>query len=159
MAVSFEITDRLASRFWAKVDRLGPDECWRWTGGSRGVGYGAIKIERRAYDAHRVAYLITKGEVPVGRLVMHTCDNRACCNPAHLCVGTHRDNSIDAIQKGRIVNPHRIRTVPLTDEQMRELFEKFSRGVGKLQLAREYRVPVTSMYRVLKKAEKLVGCK
>jgi hypothetical protein len=94
-----------AERFWAHVDRSGgPDACWPYSGGSTPGGYGIFSLGSRsagARGAHRVAYELTSGPIPEGRLVCHRCDNPPCCNPAHLFVGTYADNNRDAIAKGR----------------------------------------------------------
>lgn len=101
----------LAERFWGRVDRSGgPDACWEWTKGRHRQGYGKIKVDRRHLFAHRVAWELTHGTIPDGLLVLHKCDNPPCCNPAHLFLGTHQDNSDDMIAKGRkppSTPPHR----------------------------------------------------
>jgi hypothetical protein len=97
---------QLADRFWAKVDRRDPDECWPWLGGQDGHGYGAfwIRVARgrrngRMEKAHRTAYFLTHGEWPVEG--MHSCDYGLCCNPAHIQNGTHAENLADMRAKGR----------------------------------------------------------
>lgn len=95
-----------AARFWARVDRRAPDECWLWLGAGRLGAYGGATIgaiRRGPLAAHRIAYALTHGEVPAGMSVCHACDNPLCCNPAHLWLGDHRDNVCDMVAKGRHV--------------------------------------------------------
>lgn len=94
----------LAQRLWAKVDTDGPvpaanpdlGKCWQWTGSRDTDGYGHIATKRNgkhyADSAQRVAWEVTNGEIPEGMKVDHRCHNRACVNPSHLRVVTHKQN-------------------------------------------------------------------
>lgn len=89
-------------RFWSKVIVAGPDECWEWVGRRHKFGYGVFRLKDHPYRAHRIALMLkTQAIIPVGLLSLHSCDNRACCNPKHLRAGTGYDNMMDAITRKR----------------------------------------------------------
>ena len=97
--------------FWAKVEVLGPEECWPWTGQKDRQGYGVTSWNRKNNKAHRLAYQLHygvtlrrvphTGKVGDAVLVLHRCDNPSCCNPEHLWLGSFLDNNRDCISKGR----------------------------------------------------------
>lgn len=98
----------LAERLWAKVDKtpgLGPNgDCWEWRGYVHPTGYGQIAIGNTKgsnTNTNRAAYMVAKGEITDGLWVLHACDNRLCCNPDHLWLGTPKENTQDMIAKGR----------------------------------------------------------
>lgn len=90
-------------RFWAKVLKGGPDECWPWTGARNPHGYGKLKIKRTrmVITAPRFAFAVHFDVDPGEQCVLHRCDNRACCNPNHLFLGSQLDNLADMRAKGR----------------------------------------------------------
>lgn len=89
--------------FWARVER--GDGCWEWQGSRNSHGYGRVAgvgTPGRLVLTHRIAWELTNGPVPEGLYVLHHCDNPPCVRPDHLFIGTLKDNSQDAAQKGRL---------------------------------------------------------
>lgn len=97
-------------RFWRHVEKRGEDECWLWrgAGAASGPGYGRFRPGPRdvpMIGAHVFSWRIANcRDVPTGHFILHSCDNPSCVNPSHLCLGTPRDNTQDAMRKGRMKN-------------------------------------------------------
>ncbi len=101
----------LEQRFWEKVDKREPTDCWEWTATRTPAGYGHFRLgsltdgTRRKEMSHRLAYVLSTGaEIPKGAVIMHACDNPPCCNPAHLSVGTYAENGKAAYDRKRRVS-------------------------------------------------------
>lgn len=89
-------------RFCSRVKVGGPDECWVWTGSLKGTAYGWFKLWGRPMPPSRAAYSLSVGSIPSRHEhVCHACDNPPCCNPAHLWLGSAKDNIADMDKKGR----------------------------------------------------------
>jgi hypothetical protein len=128
------LSDKDIERFWLRVDQSGgPDACWPWTGRLSNKGYGDLSFGRGNVRGHRVAFFVAHGRWPQP-FACHSCDNRSCCNPAHIFEGTHRDNMIDMHRKGRgrsKLDVHRVKEIRL----------RYSDGgVTQAELAAEYGV-------------------
>ena len=116
---------KVEKRFWSNVDKNGPKhpvlktKCWEWTRPLRGR-YGRIKVKYKTVPAHRLSWEIHFGPIEQGVLVCHHCDNTKCIRPEHLFLGTNKDNTQDAVRKGRMSSGdrHFSRTQP----------EKLARG-------------------------------
>lgn len=90
------------ARFWRGVRKAGTQECWEWSGRRNSKGYGQFRYRGRAVTASRVAWsLKNDAPFPANKLACHSCDNPPCCNPDHIWPGTARENSLDAVKKGR----------------------------------------------------------
>lgn len=83
---------RLVERFWVKVTRAGDDECWLWTGGTAGRGYGTFRVGSKMAYAHRISYDLAFGPIADGLDIDHLCGTPPCVNPRHLEAVTHREN-------------------------------------------------------------------
>lgn len=92
--------------------------CWIWPGWTDRDGYGRAKLRGKTAIAHRVAYTLTHGTIPVGLEVLHRCDNPPCCNPAHLFLGTQQTNCTDAKAKDRHARGERNGGAKLTADQV-----------------------------------------
>jgi Pectobacterium phage endonuclease len=137
-----------AERFYSKVKRSA--DCFVWTGGTAGAGYGVFRLSRprRQEYAHRLA-LERKLARPLerGEMVRHTCDNPPCVNPDHLLVGDQTQNMADSITRGRFARGEdKPLTARLTAQDVREIRALIKvPGVTQSELARRYGVTRTSI--------------
>lgn len=144
---------KLDDRFWSKVDREAPGGCWLWKASKNNKGYGMFCVRSWGYQhkqlAHRLCYADQVCPIPKGALLLHSCDNPSCVNPAHLRVGSHRENVADMDQRGR-----RISNTPkgaencnaiLTDGQVIALRKDYISGATHAELAKRYGISVRSV--------------
>lgn len=97
------ISKPVHERFWAKVNKSGPNGCWIWTGYKINSGYGQIRDDnQRKTLVHRLSWEISVGPIPQGLNILHECDNRPCVNPDHLFVGTQSKNLLDAYSRTKL---------------------------------------------------------
>lgn len=143
LPLSERITEKDKTRLWSKVIKKGPDDCWLWTAFCQPDGHGLIRLfgkRGRNYRAHRVAYIITYGDVAPDIVVRHTCDTPACCNPAHLVLGTHADNVADRVARGRSASGASNGRAKLNWEIVETIREQLRNGMSATQLAKTYGV-------------------
>lgn len=94
-----ELSYRQKDRFWSLVHKT--EGCWLWCGQILDEGYGRVEIHGKNFQAHRISFFLTNGFDPGEQLVLHECDIRRCVKPDHLFLGTKKDNTQDAVAKGR----------------------------------------------------------
>jgi hypothetical protein len=88
------LSDDDIARFWAKVDRSDdPEVCWMWIGGTA-KGRGQFVAQETSHQAHRVAYALTYGAVPLSKVVLQSCQNRLCVNPTHLLLSRQISSNV-----------------------------------------------------------------
>ena len=139
-----EVRQRMPARFWDKV-MIKSDNCWEWQSTLAHNGYGRFYLAGKQVRAHRLAYELTHGPIPVGLQVCHTCDNRACCNPEHLFLGTPADNTQDMVFKNRAGS------VTLTPAQIREIRSKYEQGsITQGALAIKYGVDRSTIHLIVR---------
>lgn len=141
----------LEDRFWAKVDKRGPDECWSWLGASN-AGYGLISDGTGKHlRATRASIIIHYGSFDNSLVVCHKCDNPPCVNPDHLFLGTLKNNMQDmhsknrgyaklTIQQREEIARRYVRGTPHVPGNSRELAEEYGVSTSRIQgIVREYR--------------------
>lgn len=152
---AFMSAKNTAESFWHRVHKGDPTACWEWGGAKTSSGYGNLAWHGQQVQAHRVAYFLTHGGIGLAtgfrhegkaktyrRFVLHKCDNRSCCNPAHLFLGSMRANQLDAYQKGRKRQPKSDHTnAKLTPDQVRDIRRRYDNGLDlQVPLAKEFGV-------------------
>lgn len=134
--------------FWSRVNKDGsipahcPElgKCWEWTKSCTKQGYGRASYHGKGVRSHRLSWELTYGEIPYDLFVLHKCDNRKCCNPKHLFLGTPLDNVRDMMEKGRnaLLMGRLNGNSKLTNEQVDYIIKRYATGgVTQEQLAQE----------------------
>ena len=137
------------NRFWAKVDRRGPGECWTWKAKVSVWGYGRFWFDGKTVQAHRFAVATTGMAVPAHFDVLHSCDNKLCVNPNHLRIGTHQENMDDGVARGSFPFGERNHNAKMTETVALEIIRLGRAGVSMIEIADRVGVCRSSAYQVL----------
>ena len=124
----------LRERFESKYEAVTESGCWIWVAQTNAKGYGRLRNDGGSTYAHRISYQLYKGEVPGDMLVLHSCDNPTCVNPAHLRLGTNSDNMIDMYQRNRFPNQ------TLNTKTAKIIYNRCKEGAKQVDLAKEFKV-------------------
>lgn len=126
--------------------KLTESGCWEWQGATA-AGYGRLKINRKLESAHRLAFQLSNPVVDMRKLmVCHKCDNRRCCNPEHLFLGTSRDNMLDCKAKGRLNY-----AVKYDEKFIEPVKELLSQGLSRHEVSRRLGWQWGTLYRFEKR--------
>lgn len=136
-------------RFTSKVDSYGTLFCWKWMDGCDRHGYGMFRFKGLQVGVHRIAWVLyNQKDIPRNMHVCHICDNRKCCNPQHLVLGSPQDNSNDMKIKNRQYRDGR----KLSKVKVLEIRAIYDRGdISKTQLAKKYGVRLEAISNVVKR--------
>ncbi len=120
--------------------------CILWPGNVDKDGYGKTSRNGVSWPAHRIAYAehhgLARDDIR-GVSLLHTCDNRRCCNPHHLVEGTQADNMADMVAKSRQCKGSEVAGSKLTESEVRAIrtmYVRGSRDTGSRALARQFGV-------------------
>lgn len=131
-------------RFWSKVLVKAEDDCWPWLASTINKGYGQMQTGRTVVLSHRLSFELQGCPIEAST-ILHTCDNRLCCNPKHLKEGSAQDNTADMDIKGRGWWSNfydRIDKAAIIEE-----YE--AGGISQRQLAKKYGVSQTAIYKIV----------
>lgn len=145
--IDITFRDDLINTFMNHVERPDDTECWIWDAWHGSHGYGQFNIHKPRHVvvlAHRAAFMLFKGPIDHGKMILHSCHNRRCVNPEHLREGDGRDNAADTLTAGRAYSK-------ITPDQVREIRANYKSGdVGFGQLAKAYGVSVNCIRRIIR---------
>lgn len=148
--------DPVEIRFWNFVQKGAPNECWEWKGAKQQKGYGSYLFQGKGSKSSRVAWILTHGPIADGLHVLHNCpgkDNPACCNPAHLYLGTHLRNMLDIGLKGQrqSARGETVGSAKLTEAMVRDARRLYKTGGESIKgLARRFGVSQRAMQFILR---------
>lgn len=138
------MNNKLVQRLLARTNRDETTGCWVCTTGLSGNGYGQISVSNKMTTMHRASWLAHFGPIPAGELVLHRCNNKQCCNPEHLYLGSKSDNFRDAVTDG-------VAALKLNDLQVRLAVRLRKLGWPLREIAELYNVSISCVSRACRR--------
>lgn len=137
--------------FWSKVKKGEPHECWPWQGYLKpSNGHGLTSYKGLPMHASRKAWFLTHGLPPHGFIICHKCDNKVCCNPDHMYLGTLEDNALDQWEKPAFEDRGaRTRKTLLTEQQLATLWRMRRGGATLKHCAEHFSVHIATICRYI----------
>lgn len=137
-------------RFEEKIEMIPECGCWIWMG-TQGKSYGRFKLKSyHSLWSHRAAWIIYNGTIPEGLCVLHRCDTPLCVNPHHLFLGTHGDNVLDKMKKGRCPSGSNISNALLTEAKVAVIRQRLLDGERQISLAKAFGVARSTIHAISK---------
>lgn len=148
-----QIVRKLVSKktFELLVEKDNPNSCWLWLGGISAGGYGTYYIAGKSVYAHRLSYILYRGDISNNLWVLHSCDIPRCVNPSHLRLGTSADNVADMLKRDR--HSHRYgprytqRKVLFQDEELIKLL--YDQGLSQRDIAKRLDISQWTVWNIL----------
>lgn len=149
--------DRREELFWKKVNKNAPNGCWEYNNERCGKMHAPVTFKGVHTHAHRISWELHHGKIPKGKFILHNCDNGICVNPAHLRIGTQKENMHDMFSRGRgykfpVRKGEQHGMAKISEEDVREIRKSYASGdVSQWDLARKYKIGQTQIGRIIKK--------
>ena len=137
--------------FWDRVVEDKKTGCLNWTGSKNQAGYGTLRKKGVDHYTHRFAYELKVGEIPKGKFVCHKCDNKKCCNPKHLFLGSHKDNMADMTKKHRQAVEEKNGNSKVTKVQVKQIRKLNKLNVSICKIAETFSISRSQVYNIIKK--------
>lgn len=147
-ATEQERIDHLKQYFERNVIRT--DGCWDWKTKSRSERYVRMDYakDQPKISIHVYSWKVNFGEIPEGMFVCHKCDNTRCSNPAHLFLGTAKDNNRDCVNKDRHPKGERHGMAKLDEDKVKKIRRLLSMKVMVSEIAKQFNVSCYTIYRI-----------
>jgi hypothetical protein len=143
------MTERDKRRFWIKVDKKGPNDCWEFCSADHNCyGHRRMWLNKHYEGVHRIAWFLHTGgnQIQDGIEIAHTCDNPSCVNPNHLYTTSKTGNQQDKVRKGRHAIGSRNGAAILLEEDVAEMRKDRLSGMSYVAIGEKYNVSKSTAF-------------